>query len=117
MVMITAASRNINNFSSCIGQSLQISPSSSRSPVRFVSGSRAVIQCFLDNNDLGNNGVFSWSGLALTSQERHTSTSLDSSGTLSTLTIYNVAPGDAGEYSCSYAEAQVFTTLNVIGKS
>ena len=76
-----------------------------------------MIQCLLENNDLGNNGVFSWSGPALTSLEEHTSTSLDSSGTVSTLAIYNVAPGDAGEYSCWYAGARVSTTLEVVGKS
>ena len=74
-----------------------------------------MIQCLLDNSDLGNNGVFSWSGPAL-AQEGHTSISLDSSGTLSTLTIHNVASGDEGEYSCSYAGARVFTTLDVAGK-
>ena len=80
---------------------------------------RGMIQCVLDNDDLGNNGVFSWSGPALveTSQDGHTSVSLDSSGTVSTLAIYNVVSGDAGEYSCSYAGAEVSTTLVVVGKS
>ena len=76
-----------------------------------------MIQCLLDNSDLGNNGVFSWSGPALNSQEGHTSTSLDPSGTVSTLVIYNVAAGDAGEYNCSYAGAKVSTTLEVVGKN
>ena len=80
-----------------------------------------MIQCILDDDDLGNNGAFSWSGPALaeTSQDGHTSISLDSSGTVSTLAIYNVVPGDAGEYSCSYAGVEVSTTLVVVpvGKS
>ena len=80
---------------------------------------RGVTQCVLDNDDLGNNGTFSWSGPALaeTSQDGHTSISLDSSGTMSTLAIYNVVSGDAGEYNCSYAGAEVSTTLVVVGKS
>ena len=78
-----------------------------------------MIQCALDNDDLGKNGAFSWSGPALaeTNEEGHTSITLDSSGTVSTLAIYDIVPGDAGEYSCSYAGDGISTTLVVVGKS
>ena len=73
----------------------------------------AKIQCILNNQDLRNNGVFSWSGPAL--QTGHASTTIDNSGTVSTLTIYNVVASDEGQYSCSYAGAQDSTQLVVVG--
>ena len=98
------------------GQSLHFSPNQPQ--VRFESGRRvAEIECLLDNDDFGNNGAFTWTGPALDNSAvmGHTSISLDSSGTVSTLTINNVVAGDAGQYSCSYAGAQVFITLVVVG--
>lgn len=74
---------------------------------------KATIQCILDNQDFQYNGVFSWSGPAL--QAGHASITLDNSGTVSILTIYNVVASDEGQYSCSYAGAQNSTQLVVVG--
>ena len=94
------------------GHSLHLSPDFRQ--VRLKSGmGKAVIQCILDNQDLQNNGVFSWSGPAL--QTGHASTTLGNSGTASTLTIFNVVASDEGQYSCSYAGARASTRLVVVG--
>lgn len=78
----------------------------------------ANIECLLDSDDFGNNGIFTWTGPALDNGAvmEHTSISLDSTGTVSTLTINNVITSDEGEYSCSYGGVQVNITLIVVGK-
>lgn len=100
-----------------LGQSLHFSPNLTQ--VRFESGRRvAEIKCLLDGGDFGNNnGAFTWTGPARDNSAvmGHTSISLDGSGTVSTLTINNIVVGDEGQYSCSYAGAQVFITLVVVG--
>ena len=99
------------------GHSLHLSPDFRQ--VRLKSGmGEAVIQCILDNEDLQYNGAFSWSGPALNDgalQTGHASTTLENSGTVSTLTIYNVVASDRGQYNCSYAGARASTSLVVVG--
>ena len=75
------------------------------------SGNDAVFQCVVEGN-ANNGGSFTWNGPAVAGNRA--SVSLDSSGTVSTLTIISVNQDDEGKYSCSYTGAvTVFITLEV----
>ena len=73
--------------------------------LRVNSGNTAEIQCLLDT-DSNDGGSFSWTGPAVTSGRAVVT--LDSSGTVSTLTINGVGRSDEGRYNCS------FTGVNTI---
>ena len=78
------------------------------------SGSNAVLQCVL-GGDSTHGGSFSWTGPAVTN-DRAVIT-LDSSGTVSELTIADVGRSDEGSYSCSFTGVDtVFISLDVICK-
>ena len=98
-------------FCCCSGQSLNLSPRH-----QADSGGSIVLQCILVGDSSVFVGTFTWTGPALSSAvPGRTSITLDSSGTVSRLTINGVLRSDAGTYSCSYANLQVSTTLTVSG--
>ena len=95
-----------------IVRSLHFAPDLSVLPID--SGRNVVLQCIL-GGDSTNGGSFSWTGPAVASGRADIT--LDSSHTVSTLTIESVGRSDEGEYSCSFAGAgRVSITLNVICK-
>ena len=95
-----------------VGRSLHFA--SSLTELRVDSGSNAVMQCIL-GGDSTHGGSFSWTGPAVTGGRA--AIVLDSSGTVSTLTITSVDQSDEGEYSCSFDDVgTVSITLDVICK-
>ena len=95
-----------------IGQSLHFAPD--LSVLRVDSGDNALLQCIL-GGDLIQGRSFSWTGPAVDSGRANIT--LDSSGTVSTLTIESVGRSDEGGYSCSFAGVgRISITLDVIGK-
>ena len=94
------------------GQSLHFAPSVPE--IRVDSGNDALLQCVL-GGDSTRVGSFSWTGPAVTSRQAFFT--LDTSRTVSTLTIANVGRSDEGRYSCSYTGVDtVFISLDVICK-
>jgi hypothetical protein len=86
----------------------------SANEISFDSGNIAVLQCVLDG-DSSDGGSFSWTGPAVTN-DRAVKT-LDSSGTVSTLTIASVGRRDEGQYSCSFTGLDTISiTLDVVCK-
>ena len=78
------------------------------------SGRNVMLQCIL-GGDSTHGGSFSWTGPAIASHRAVIT--LDSSRTVSTLTIESVGQSDEGEYSCSFAGVgRVSITLDVRGK-
>ena len=100
------------NYCLYAGRSLHFA--SNLPEIRVDSGSDAVLQCIL-GGDSRHGGSFNWTGPAVTSGRA--SISLDSSGTVSTLTITSVGRSDEGRYRCSFGDVDtVSITLNVICK-
>ena len=84
------------------------------SVLHIDSGEYVSLQCIL-GGDSTHGGSFSWTGPAVASGRAVIT--LDSLGTVSTLTIESVGRSDEGEYSCSFAGVgRVSITLDVIGK-
>ena len=95
-----------------IVQSLHFAPD--LSVLRVDSGGRVLLQCILDG-DSTHGGSFSWTGPAVDSGRANIT--LDSSRTVSTLTIKSAGRSDKGEYSCSFAGfGRVSITLDVRSK-
>ena len=95
-----------------IGRSLHFAPD--LSVLRVDSGRNVMLQCIL-GGDSTHGGSFSWTGSAVDSGRAVIT--LDSSRTVSTLTIESVGQSDEGEYSCSFVGVdRVFITLDVRGK-
>ena len=85
------------------------------SEISVDSGNDAVLQCVLDG-DSTHGGSFSWTGPAIVDNVR-AATTLDSSGTVSTLTIADVRGSDEGRYSCSFTGVDTISiTLDVVCK-
>jgi hypothetical protein len=83
--------------------------------ISLHSGNNAVLQCVLVRGDSTQGGSFSWTGPAVTSGRAVRT--LDSSGTVSTLTIASVDRSEEGRYSCSFTGFDtIFITLDVICK-
>ena len=82
--------------------------------IRVDSGNDAFLQCVL-GGDSTHGGSFSWTGPAVASG-RAVDT-LDSSGTVSTLSIAGVGRSDEGSYSCSFTGVDtVSIRLDVVCK-
>ena len=93
------------------GPSLHFAPSMPE--IRVDSGNNAVLQCVLDHGGFTHGGSFSWTGPAVASNRAV----IDSSGTVSTLTIDNVGRSDEGQYSCSFTGVEsIFISLDVVCK-
>ena len=76
------------------------------------SGNNAILQCIL-GGDFTHGGSFSWTGPAVTIGRAV----IDSSGTVSTLTIAGVGRSDEGRYSCSFTGFDTISiTLDVVCK-
>ena len=80
-----------------IVRSLHFAPDLSE--LRVDSGGRVLLQCIL-GGDSTHGGSFSWTGPAVASGRADIT--LDSSRTVSTLTIESVGRSDEGEYICSF---------------
>ena len=92
-----------------IDQSLHFAPD--LSVLHVDSGDRVLLQCIL-GGDSTHGGSFSWTGPAVDSGRAIIT--LDSSRTVSTLTIESVGRSDEGEYICSFAGVgTVSITLDV----
>ena len=79
--------------------------------IRVDSENDALLQCIL-NGDSTHGGSFSWTGPAIASGRADIT--LDSSGTVSTLTIASVGESDEGTYSCSFTGVDpIFLSLDV----
>ena len=84
------------------------------SEISVDSGNGVILQCVL-GGDSTHGGSFSWTGPAVT-RDRAVIT-LDSSGTVSTLTIADAGGNDEGSYSCSFTGvATISITLDVVCK-
>jgi hypothetical protein len=82
--------------------------------INVDSGNNAVLQCILDG-DSTHGGSFSWTGPAVTSGRANIT--LDTSRTVSTLTIDSVGRSDEGRYSCSLTGVVTISiTLDVVCK-
>ena len=93
------------------GPSLHFAPSMPE--IRVDSGNNAVLQCVLDHGGFTHGGSFSWTGPAIASGRAV----IDSSLTVSTLTIDNVGRSDEGRYSCAFTRVEsVFISLDVVCK-
>ena len=81
------------------------------------SGNDAVLQCVLDG-DSTHGGSFSWTGPGpATVDNDRADVILDSSGTVSTLTITDVGRSDEGHYSCSFTGVDTISIgLDVVCK-
>ena len=94
------------------GRSLHFEPSVPE--ISVDSGNDALLQCVLGGNST-HVGSFSWMGPAVASGRAIIS--LDSSGTVSTLTIAGVGRGDEGQYSCSFTGVDTISIeLDVVCK-
>ena len=92
------------------GRLLHFEPSISE--IRVDSGNNAVLQCIL-GGDSTHGGYFSWTGPAVTIDRAV----INSSDTVSTLTIAGVRRSDEGRYSCSFTGFDtVSITLDVVCK-
>ena len=85
------------NYYTYAGRSLHFA--SNVPEIRVDSGNEAALQCVLDS-DSTHGGSFLWTGPAVASGRAVII--LDSSGTVSTLTIADVGGSDEGSYSCSF---------------
>ena len=82
--------------------------------LRIDSGGNVSLQCIL-GSDLTHGGSFSWTGPAVSSGRAVIT--LNSSRTVSVLTINGVSRSDEGEYICSYTGVGIVSiTLDVICK-
>jgi hypothetical protein len=94
------------------GRSLHFAPNVPQ--ISVDRGNNAVFQCVL-GGDSTHGGFFSWTGPAVTSGRAVRT--LDTSGTVSTLTIASVGRSDEGQYSCSFTGLNTISiTLDVVCK-
>ena len=94
------------------GRSLHFAPSVPE--IRVDSGNDALLQCVLEG-DSTQLGSFLWTGPAVASGRA--AIILDSSGTVSTLTIAGVGRSDEGSYTCSFTGVDTISiTLDVVCK-
>jgi hypothetical protein len=102
----------VSNDHTQTGRSLQFAPSV---PEISVPRNNAVLQCIVDG-DSTHGGSLSWIGPAVTSDRA--AITLDTSRTVSTLTIASVGRSDEleGRYSCSTGYDTTSITLDVVCK-
>ena len=103
--------------------SLSLSPTPQHGPIVADSGSTVVINCLLKGSSYSSSDGFRWNRDRVelrNSEQTRVLIQLNSSGTRSSVTIYNVDQTDEGVYTCTHTDvpgASEGIGLEVIGES
>ena len=90
------------------GRSLHFAPNLNR--ISIDSGRNVLLQCIL-SGDSNHGESFLWTGPAIVNESDRVYITLDSSGTVSTLSIRHVVRSDEGRYFCSYTDVGVVSII------